>query len=81
MPNKVQAYVQKANEMSAGITRDPEAWMQFLYHSARFYKYTFNDVFQKTVTGLTIIKNQEVSLQTQMIVSGLLRLLRIVGEA
>ena len=43
MPNKVQAYVQKANEMSAGITRDPEAWMQFLHHSARFYKYTFND--------------------------------------
>ncbi len=30
-------------------------------------------VFQKTVTGLTIIKNQEVSLQTQMNVSGLLR--------
>lgn len=27
MPNKVQAYVQKANEMSAGITRDPEAWI------------------------------------------------------
>jgi len=33
----------------------------------------FTNVFQKTVTGLTIIKNQEVSLQTQMNVSGLLR--------
>ena len=29
MPNKVQAYVQKANEMSAGITRDPEAFVAF----------------------------------------------------
>ena len=43
MPTKVQAYVQMANEMSAGITQDAEAWMQFLHHSARFYKYSFND--------------------------------------
>ena len=43
MPTKVQAYAQMANEMSADITQDAEAWMQFLRHSARFYKYSFND--------------------------------------
>ncbi len=43
MPTKVQAYAQMANEMSVSITQDAEAWMQFLRHSARFYKYTFND--------------------------------------
>ena len=43
MPTKVQAYAQMASEMSVSITQDVEAWMQFLRHSARFYKYTFND--------------------------------------
>ncbi|MBR3429407.1 MAG: DEAD/DEAH box helicase, partial [Clostridia bacterium] len=43
MPTKVQAYAQMANEMSVSITQDADAWMQFLRHSARFYKYTFND--------------------------------------
>ena len=43
MPGKVQAYVEMANETAASITQDAEAWMQFLRHSARFYKYSFND--------------------------------------
>ena len=43
MPTKVQAYAQMANEMSMSITQDAESWMQFLRHSARFYKYSFND--------------------------------------
>ena len=43
MPIKVQAYVEMANETALSITRDPESWMQFLRHSARFYKYSFND--------------------------------------
>ena len=43
MPTKVQAYVEMANETAVSITRDPESWMQFLRHSARFYKYSFND--------------------------------------
>ena len=43
MPTKVQAYVEMANETAVSITQDAEAWMQFLRHSARFYKYSFND--------------------------------------
>ena len=43
MPTKVQAYVEKANETSLSIIQDAEAWAQFLRHSARFYKYSFND--------------------------------------
>ena len=43
MPTKVQAYAAMANETAASITQDAESWMQFLRHSARFYKYNFND--------------------------------------
>ena len=43
MPAKVQTYVEMANQTALSITQGPEAWMQFLRHSARFYKYSFND--------------------------------------
>ena len=43
MPTKVQAYAAMANETAVSITQDVESWMQFLRHSARFYKYNFND--------------------------------------
>ena len=43
MPSKVQVYAEMANETAVSITQDAEAWMQFLRHSARFYKYSFND--------------------------------------
>ena len=44
MPGKVQAYVEMANETAASITQDAEAWMQFLRHSARFYKYASSSI-------------------------------------
>ena len=43
MPAKVQTYVEMANQTALSITQGPEAWLQCLRHSARFYKYSFND--------------------------------------
>ena len=55
MPGKVQAYVEMANETAASITQDAEAWMQFLRHSARFYKYASSSISVRFFKGNTFI--------------------------